>query len=109
MGDKKLDSIREKKRKDYIKQQALEEQQLEKQQNVEDNLKRNLRVMLETKAYDRLMNVKLVNYQLFMAASQYIVQQLAPRLQNKLTEDELVSLLKKIKGNDSQGSIIVRR
>ncbi len=98
MNDADAESIRKRKEAEYKKQLEQYEQQI----NLEEQVKKNLRQLLEDKAYERLMNVKVVNYQRFMLASQYILQ-LAQQLQGrKLTEDEVITLLKNLRG-DARG------
>jgi len=96
MNDADAESIRKRKEAEYKKQLEQYKQQI----NLEEQVKKNLRQLLENKAYERLMNVKVVNYQRFMLASQYILQ-LSQQLQGrKLTEDEVITILKNLRGND---------
>lgn len=102
-----IEDIRKRKEEEYLNQiKALEEQI-----KMEEELKKNVRMYLEDKAYERLMNVKLVNYKLFLLASQYIIQ-IAPRLNGrKLSDEELVRLLRNLsgRGSGSGGSIKIIR
>jgi DNA-binding TFAR19-related protein (PDSD5 family) len=70
----------------------------------EEQVKELLRRTLEEAAYARLMNVKLANAQLYgMAANQ--VFGLYQKAGRKITEAELVSLLKAIKGKERETKI----
>ncbi|MCD6227807.1 hypothetical protein J7J90_04930 [Candidatus Micrarchaeota archaeon] len=84
-----LDDIRKRKEEEYNNQIEAVRQQMK----MEEEIKKNVRMYLEDKAYERLMNVKIVNYKLFIVASQYILQ-IAQKLNGRLiTDDELVRIL----------------
>ena len=70
----------------------------------EEQVKGLLRMALTEEAYERLMNVKLANAQLYgMAANQ--VFSLYQKAGRKLSEKELIALLKAIKGAQRETKI----
>jgi len=86
---KKLEELKQQ----YVQQQTEEQKQLE----AEAQLSALLRKILTDEARTRLNNVKLVNKELYLKASQaimYLVQ--AKRLQGKMSEAELKELLLKL-------------
>jgi len=93
--------------------ESLEEARKEKleqyQQEAEakqkgEQVKSLLRMALSENAYERLMNVKLANSQLYgMAANQ--VFNLYQKAGRKLSEKELIALLKAIKGSQRETKI----
>jgi len=74
----------------------------------EEELKRQLVKLLEPEAYQRLMSVKIANPQLFEKATQYILQ-LSMRVGRKLTEQELIQLLRQLRGPDRKTRIEFKR
>jgi DNA-binding TFAR19-related protein (PDSD5 family) len=70
----------------------------------EEQLKELLRRTLEEGAYTRLMNVKLANAQLYAAAANQVFG-LYQKARRKITEAELVSLLKTLKGRERETKI----
>lgn len=81
-----------------------EESELEK----EDKLKRTLRLVLTPEAYSRLMNVKIANPELFQQAVNAIISMYS-RYGRRINEEELVRILKQLKGDEGGGGIIIRR
>ncbi len=89
--------------------ESLGEAEEHKQQEAEAKRKEGqvkslLRMALSENAYERLMNVKLANSQLYgMAANQ--VFNLYQKAGRKLSEKELITLLKAIKGSQRETKI----
>lgn len=97
-----IETVRKKKLAEHRK--ALEEKN-----NAEEEIKKMLRVTLESSAYDRIMNVKMSKPELFMTAAQNIFG--AYRTVGRpLTEKELVVILTTIKRRtEHKGSITFER
>ena len=76
-------------------------QKVEERKNAEEQLKMTLRVILEDSAYQRLMNVKLANSQLFIAASQHILG-IFKQVGRKLKDSEVLMILTKIKESEKK-------
>jgi DNA-binding TFAR19-related protein (PDSD5 family) len=74
----------------------------------EEQLKTTLRVALDEAAYERLMNVSLANKELFLVAAKNALM-LYKRVGRRLTESELLSLLRTIKEQTDTGSSITFR
>lgn len=70
----------------------------------EAQVREALRSMLTEGAYARLMNVKLVNAGLYAAAANQVFG-LYKRAGRKITEDEVVSILKMVKGKGRETKI----
>ncbi|MCC7570416.1 hypothetical protein KO465_03660 [Candidatus Micrarchaeota archaeon] len=104
MDDSELNEIKQKKEAEYKNQMDQAEQQMK----LEEELKKNIRLLLEENAYDRLMNVKIVNYRLFVLASQYVLQSSQKLGGRKITEKELIDLLKYLKGDSGRNTKIKR-
>ncbi|MCP4647674.1 MAG: hypothetical protein GY852_08065 [bacterium] len=87
------------------KEQKLEQYQQEAEAKRKgEQVKSLLRMALSENAYERLMNVKLANAQLYgMAANQ--VFNLYQKAGRKLSENELVAILKAIKGAQRETKI----
>ena len=90
MEDPELDEARKKK---------LESKKTEEQ------LKATLRMALEESAYDRLMNVSVANRELFLETSRNILV-FFKRAGRKVTESELLSLLRALKERDEKKTSI---
>ncbi|MDO8553290.1 MAG: DNA-binding protein [Candidatus Micrarchaeota archaeon] len=92
-----------------LKRRRAQKQQGDERKKVEEQLKTTLRVVLEDDAYQRLMNVKLANSQLFLGASQHIVA-LFKRFGRKLNDKEALMILKKLKeGEEKETKITFNR
>ncbi len=61
----------------------------------QEQLKTTLRSALEENAYNRLMNVSLVNEEIYLTAAQNIIMAFK-RVRRKITEKELLSVLNAI-------------
>ncbi len=79
--------------------------QMREAQEKEGKLKSVLRNILEETAYDRLMNVKLANNDMFMHAAQVCIT-LFKRAGRKLTEGEILSILMRIKNSQERSTSI---
>jgi DNA-binding TFAR19-related protein (PDSD5 family) len=84
------------------KLESLKRENEEKEQ--EGQLKEVLRRVLTEGAYGRLMNVRLANSQMYAAASRQLLG-LYQKAGRKITEGELVSLLKALKGEKRETKI----
>jgi DNA-binding TFAR19-related protein (PDSD5 family) len=71
----------------------------------EEQLKATLRVALDEAAYDRLMNVSVANKELFLEASRNLLV-FFKRAGRKITESELLSLLRALKERDEKKTSI---
>lgn len=69
---------------------------MEAAKDEEQQLKMALRTVLDEKAYGRIMNVRISNASLFSQAAQVSIS-LYKRAGRKLTEDEVVAILMRIK------------
>ena len=80
------------------------------QQKMLAQLKASLRIVLEDSAYERMMKVFLANQQLFAAGSQKCIM-LFQRVQRKITDREVLMILKSLKAGErgSSGSISIVR
>jgi len=87
------------------RKQKLEQHQEEiDAKQKEEQVKGVLRMALTEGAYGRLMNVKLASPQLYAASARQALG-LYSKMRRKLTEKELISLLKAIKGNQRETKI----
>lgn len=78
-------------------QRASQLKQAEQQAQAEAQLKQLLDVIMTQKAKERIMNVRLVNKELYLKAAQYILLMYrAGKLQGKLEEEGLIQLLKSL-------------
>jgi DNA-binding TFAR19-related protein (PDSD5 family) len=71
----------------------------------EEQLKATLRVALDEPAYERLMNVYVANKELFLETSRNLLV-FFKRAGRKITESELLSLLRAIKERDEKKTSI---
>ncbi|MEK6972726.1 MAG: DNA-binding protein [archaeon] len=78
-------------------QRAFQLKQAEQQAQAEAQLKQLLDIIMTQKAKERIMNVRLVNKELYLKAAQYILLMYrAGKLQGKLEEEGLIQLLKSL-------------
>ena len=63
----------------------------------EEQIKSTLRIALEESAYDRMMNVSHANKELFITTARHVLA-VYKRAGRKLTEDELLAVLRAVKG-----------
>lgn len=73
----------------------------------EEQAKAMLRVALEDGAYERLMNVRIANRQLYTSAAGNILR-LYSKSGRRLGERELIALLRAIKGKEHETKITFR-
>ncbi|MDD5022613.1 MAG: hypothetical protein PHU63_00390 [Candidatus ainarchaeum sp.] len=73
-----------------------EEEQSVEEQKILARMKTALRITLDEKAYDRMMNVLLVNQKLFAAASQKVIA-FHQRTGKILGEKEIIMILNSLK------------
>ena len=83
-------------------------QKKEDQEKMISQLKSLLRISLNPKSYERMMNVMLVNPKLFANASQKIVS-LYQRFGRPLTENEVLMVLKSLRERPKTGGISIKR
>lgn len=88
MSDEELDETRKRRQQNAQKQMEAN--------NMEEQLRSSLRIALEEAAYARLMNVAAVNKELYLMTAKQLVVAFR-RMERKITEEELLSLLKAIK------------
>jgi DNA-binding TFAR19-related protein (PDSD5 family) len=79
-------------------QQALEAKKIEEQ------LKSALRIVLSEKAYARMMNVRISSPQLYAAASKQVLGAYG-KVRRQISEEELLSLLKAVRGKGRETKI----
>ena len=97
MGEDEETNVRKKKQ--------TEQKKLAEAKQAEEQLKTALRMALENDAYERMMNVKLANQQLFLLAAQNIIP-LFKRFERKINDQEVLLLLRKIKEQTERKSEI---
>ena len=71
----------------------------------QEQLRATLRMALDNAAYDRMMNVAVVNNELFLTAAKNALM-LFKRAGRPLTEDEIVTLLRAIKEQSEKKTTI---
>lgn len=89
--------------------QELRKKQVEQMQR-EAQLREILRKILDPKAFERLMNIRISNRELYMQLAQLLVYAYQQgQLPAKVSETELLSLLNRIKAGEKQTSITIKR
>lgn len=90
-----------------MEDQELEEARKKKldAKKTEEQLKATLRMALDEAAYERLMNVSVVNKELFLEAARNLLV-FYKRAGRKITESELLSLLRALKERDEKKTSI---
>lgn len=89
--------------------QELRKKQLEQIQR-EAQLREMLRKILDAKAFERLMNVRIANRELYLQLAQLLVYAYQQgQLPAKVSEQELLSLLNRMKSGEKPTSITVKR
>jgi DNA-binding TFAR19-related protein (PDSD5 family) len=82
---------------DYNKVLQKKLKELQKKQQLEIQKKEIARSYLDAKAYERLMNIRLVNPELYDTVIALIVQLVSSnRLKSKLTEEQLLQILSQL-------------
>ncbi|MFA6530724.1 MAG: DNA-binding protein [Candidatus Micrarchaeia archaeon] len=91
---------------DELKKKKLAEKQKEaEEKKAEEQIKTMLRTVLDEKGFDRMMNVKLSNSELFMATAQNLLGAFQ-KLRRKITDEEVLFVLKSIKQRTQRESTI---
>ena len=93
-----------------IKQKKVSKhQKMLEAKKAEERLKSTLRLVLEDTAYDRIMNVKLANNQLFLMAAQNLLA-IYKRIGRRINDTELLTVLLRLKeGSEKETSITFER
>lgn len=92
--------------REKIRRKRLDEQKKAAQaKKAEGQIKATLRIALDEKAYDRIMNVRIVNEELFLATAQNIIS-VFNRVKRKITENELLYVLGAIKQQSEKNTQI---
>ncbi len=93
-----------------IKQKkATEHQKMVEAKNREEQLKATLRSVLEEDAYNRIINVKLANSQLFLMTAQNLLA-IYKRIGRRIKDKELLTILLRLKEeNEKETSITFER
>jgi len=89
--------------------QELRKKQIEQMQR-EAQLRDVLRKILDAKAFERLMNIRIANRELYLQLAQLLVYAYQQgQLPTRVSEAELLSLLNRIKSGEKQTSITIKR
>ncbi len=91
---------------EQIRKKKLE--QLQKSQDAEEQIKSTLRKVLDDEAYERMMNVKVANPELYANAVQGCVA-IFQRLGRKLGNKEVLMILRRLKGEEREPEITFER
>lgn len=76
-----------------------------REQKAKEQLRSALRAALDDDAYDRMMNISVANQEFYIAVARQVVQAYR-QTGRQLTEDELLRILRAIKGqNEKQTNI----
>ena len=87
----------EKEGEDYNKLLQKKLRELQRKQQLEIQKKQIARTYLDPKAYERLMNVRLVNPELYDAVIALLIQLVnSGRLKTKLSEQQLLQILSQL-------------
>jgi DNA-binding TFAR19-related protein (PDSD5 family) len=84
-----------------------EKQKVVEMRKIEERVRTALRMCLVPKAYDRLMNVRLANQELYSSAAQYALS-LYKQVGRRLTDEELVSILMNLRGRSHESKIVFK-
>jgi len=91
-----------------IKRKKLAEyKKREEAAKVEEQLKSALRIALEDDAYERLMNVSYANTELYVNVAQRVLMAFR-QARRKITEDEVLFLIRSLKGAERETKITFR-
>ena len=92
-----------------IRRRKLEQlKKLEEARKAEEQLKAMLRQVVDQKAYERLMNVSMANKELYLIASKQLIA-LYNRVGRKLSDDEVLKVLRMLKASTERETRIVFR
>lgn len=83
-------------------------EEMQKNAQLEEQLRAALRSILDDPAYDRMMNVKVSNPELYLGAAQGCVS-VSHRLGRKLGDNEVLLILRRLKGGDKETRIKFER
>ena len=70
--------------------------------------KKQLSIILEPKAYERMMNIKNVNIERFLIVSQYLIN-LNKRVGRRIRDNELLTILQTMSGIKRETKISFKR
>lgn len=91
---------------DRLKKRKMHEQQkIAEARKAEEQLKTALRTALEESAYNRIMNVKIANSELFITAAQHLLR-IFQKVQRRITDNEVLMVLKSIKQQSEKTTTI---
>ncbi|MFH1394234.1 MAG: DNA-binding protein [Candidatus Micrarchaeota archaeon] len=82
------------------KRRQAEYEQMAEAKKAQEQLKGALRNALEESAYNRIMNIAVANKELYLVAAKQVLM-IVKRAGRKLTEEELVTLLRAIQEQTS--------
>ncbi|MBU0591240.1 hypothetical protein KKF81_02165 [Candidatus Micrarchaeota archaeon] len=82
-----------------------ESQKMGEAKKLHEQLRTSLRIALEESAYERMTNVALANRELYVAAAKYILMAFK-QARRKITDDELIKVLKGIKEQNEKRTSI---
>lgn len=78
--------------------------ELQKRAQMDEQVKSALRTVLDTKAYERMMNVNISNHELYLNAAQNCVNVFS-RINRKINEKEVLFILRRLKGEEEETKI----
>ncbi len=82
-----------------MKKKKIEEyKKMQEAAKIEEQLKSALRIALEEDAYERMMNVSYANKELYVNAAQRVLMAFK-QARRKVTEDEVLFLIRSLKGD----------
>ncbi|HIE53906.1 MAG TPA: hypothetical protein EYP90_01780 [Chromatiaceae bacterium] len=81
---------------EFKKRRQAELEKMAEAKKAQEQLKGALRNVLDEGAYNRIMNVAVANKELYLVAAKQVLM-LSKRVGRKLTEEELLALLRAIK------------
>lgn len=97
MSDRELEQVEKKKFEDRMKESEAE-----------NKLKATLYRILDEQAYNRMMNVKVANPDVYVAAAQGCISVFS-RLGRKLSDQQVLLILKSVKGEEKKTKITFER
>lgn len=98
--DKVTDELEEKRKKKL--------ENIQKKYEFEEKLKASLRKILEEDAYERLSNVKIANNEFYETVAQQCMV-IYRRIQRKIKDEEILEILKYLKGEERKTEIRFER
>ena len=101
------EQLREQKMKELQEKMAEQQERQRKTSEAEMQLEEALKIVLSPEAKTRLANVKLVNRELYLTASQTILYLAkAKKLGGKITDEQLKELLRKL---SEKKEVVIKR